>query len=127
MLCREGVSGRCYWEVEWSGGWGGYIAVSYKSIGRTGRANECVFGHNDLSWSLSLSSTSSTFWHNNKETKLPLLASPRIGVYVDHRAGTLAFYSVSDTMTLLHRVQTTFTHTLYPGFGLGSRSSVRLL
>ena len=57
------------------------------------------------------------------------MASSRIGVYVDHRAGTLAFYSVSDTMTLLHRVQTTFTHTLYPGFGfgLGSGSSVKLL
>ena len=128
VLCREGVSGRCYWEVEWSGGWGGYIAVSYKSIGRTGRANECVFGYNDQSWSLSLSSTSSAFWHNNKETKLPLVASSRIGVYVDHRAGTLAFYSISDTMTLLHRVQTTFTHTLYPGFWLyGSGSSVKLL
>ncbi|KAJ8278249.1 hypothetical protein GJAV_G00085560 [Gymnothorax javanicus] len=40
----------------------------------------------------------------------------RIGVYLDHRAGTLSFYSVSDTMTLLHRVQTTFTQPLYPGF-----------
>ena len=69
----------------------------------------------------------SFFIHNNKDTDLPLVASSRIGVYVDHRAGTLAFYSISDTMTLLHRVQTTFTHTLYPGFGLGSRSSVRLL
>ena len=56
------------------------------------------------------------------------MASSRIGVYVDHRAGTLAFYSISDTMTLLHRVQTTFTHTLYPGFRLyGSGSSVKLL
>ncbi|ROL41930.1 Tripartite motif-containing protein 16-like protein [Anabarilius grahami] len=38
-----------------------------------------------------------------------------IGVYVDHSAGTLSFYSVSDTMTLIHRVQTTFTQPLYPG------------
>ncbi|XP_061094187.1 E3 ubiquitin/ISG15 ligase TRIM25-like isoform X3 [Conger conger] len=48
------------------------------------------------------------------------------GVYLDHRAGTLSFYSVSDTMTLLHRVQTTFTQPLYPGFGLGIGSSLRL-
>ncbi|KAJ8278280.1 hypothetical protein GJAV_G00085880 [Gymnothorax javanicus] len=45
-----------------------------------------------------------------------LRGTERIGVYLDHRAGTLSFYSVSDTMTLLHRVQTTFTQPLYPGF-----------
>ena len=126
VLCREGVSGRCYWEVEWSGRWVG-IAVSYKSISRKGGGAKCVFGCNDQSWSLFLSSSSSSFCHNKKETKLPLVASSRIGVYVDHRAGTLAFYSISDTMTLLHRVHTTFTHTLYPGFWLNSTSSVKLL
>ncbi|XP_031426905.1 tripartite motif-containing protein 16-like [Clupea harengus] len=126
VLCREGVSGRCYWEVERSGDV--YISVSYKSISRRGRGYECGFGANDQSWSLSLSSSSSSFFHNNKQTKLPLVRSSRIGVYVDHRAGTLAFYSISDTMTLLHRVQTTFTHTLYPGLRcLSSRSSMKLL
>ncbi|XP_031426983.1 tripartite motif-containing protein 16-like [Clupea harengus] len=128
VLCREGVSGRCYWEIEWSGEWGFFISVSYKSISRRGGGNECVFGYNDQSWSLGLRSSSSSFYHNNKHTDLPLVASSRIGVYVDHRAGTLAFYSISDTMTLLHRVQTTFTHTLYPGFWLRSYgSSVKLL
>ncbi|XP_031426984.1 tripartite motif-containing protein 16-like [Clupea harengus] len=127
VLCREGVSGRCYWEVEWSGECGVNISVSYKSISRRGGGDECVFGSNDQSWSLCLRSSSSFFYHNNKHTNLPLVASSRIGVYVDHRAGTLAFYSISDTMTLLHRVQTTFTHTLYPGFLLGSGSSVKLL
>ncbi|XP_041955959.1 tripartite motif-containing protein 16-like [Alosa sapidissima] len=126
VLCREGASGRCYWEVEWSGEWV-YIAVSYKSISRKGRGDECLFGHNDQSWSLHFTGSSSSFRHNKKETILPLVASNRIGVYVDHRAGTLAFYSISDTMTLLHRVQTTFTHTLYPGFKVGIRSSVKLL
>ncbi|XP_076126932.1 tripartite motif-containing protein 16-like isoform X1 [Alosa pseudoharengus] len=125
VLCREGVSGRCYWEVEWSGEVD--IAVSYKSISRKGRGAECVFGYNDQSWSLFLRSFSSYFSHSNKHTKLPLVASSRIGVYVDHRAGTMAFYSISDTMTLLHRVQTTFTHTLYPGFCIGTDSSVKLL
>ncbi|KAL2092726.1 hypothetical protein ACEWY4_012524 [Coilia grayii] len=128
VLCREGVSGRCYWEVEWSGRWWVGIAVSYKSISRKGGGDKCLFGRNDQSWSLFLSSSSSSFWHNNKKTELPLVASSRIGVYVDHRAGTLAFYSISDTMTLLHRVHTTFTHTLYPGFGLYyTPSSVKLL
>ncbi len=49
----------------------------------------------------------------------------RIGVYVDHSAGTLSFYSVSDT-SLIHTVQTTFTQPLYVGFNVGSRSSVKL-
>ncbi|XP_063050220.1 tripartite motif-containing protein 16-like [Engraulis encrasicolus] len=126
VLCREGVSARCYWEVERSGEV--LIAVSYKSISRKGTGAECLFGGNDQSWRLKLSSWSSSFKHKNEETELPLVASSRIGVYVDHRAGTLAFYSISgDTMTLLHRVHTTFTHTLYPGFGLYWESSVKLL
>ncbi len=50
----------------------------------------------------------------------------RIGVFVDHGAGTLSFYSVSDTMSLIHTVQTTFTQTLYPGFSVGYESSVKL-
>ncbi|XP_076126754.1 tripartite motif-containing protein 16-like [Alosa pseudoharengus] len=125
VLCREGVSGRCYWEVEWSGGV--HIAVSYKSISRKGGGAECGFGFNDQSWMLLLSSSCSYFYHNSKHTNLPLVASSRIGVYVDHRAGILAFYSISDTMTLLHRVQATFTHTFYPGFRCRTGSSVKLL
>ncbi|XP_063049767.1 tripartite motif-containing protein 16-like [Engraulis encrasicolus] len=126
VLCREGVSARCYWEVERSRGVG--IAVSYKSISRKGRGLECLFGGNDQSWKLDLHSSSSSVRHTNKKTELPQVTSSRVGVYVDHRAGTLAFYSISgDTMTLLHRVHTTFTHPLYPGFALGEGSSVQLL
>ncbi|XP_063050756.1 tripartite motif-containing protein 16-like [Engraulis encrasicolus] len=118
VLCKEGVSERCYWEIEWSGG-NVEIAVSYKSIIRRGQGGGCKFGNNDQSWRLDLDSSSSYFWHNHEQTALPLVASSKIGVYVDHRAGTLAFYSISgDTMTFLHGVHTTFTHTLYPGFYL---------
>ncbi|MGH0182550.1 UNVERIFIED_CONTAM: hypothetical protein FKN15_009938 [Acipenser sinensis] len=53
-------------------------------------------------------------------------AAPRIGVYLDFNAGTLSFYGVSDTMTLLHRFQTTFTEPLYPGFRLDYDSSVTI-
>ncbi|ROK41058.1 Tripartite motif-containing protein 16 [Anabarilius grahami] len=120
VLCRERVCGRCYWEIEWSGNNYVYISVSYKSISRKGSGNECGFGYNDQSWSLICSSSSYSFKHNNIETKLPVKPiSRRIGVYVDHSAGTLSFYSVSgDTMSLIHTVQTTFTQPLYPGFGV---------
>nr|XP_055059279.1 E3 ubiquitin/ISG15 ligase TRIM25-like [Misgurnus anguillicaudatus] len=128
VLCSESVSGRCYWEVEWCGAV--YISVSYKSINRKGWGHDCVFGRNDQSWSLIFSDSICSFFHNNIETKLPVVSrSSRIGVYVDHSAGSLFFYSVSDTMTLIHRVNTTFTKPLYPGFGLVSttiQSKVKL-
>ncbi|TRY82196.1 hypothetical protein DNTS_000388 [Danionella cerebrum] len=49
--------------------------------------------------------------------------SKRIGVYVDHHGGYLAFYRISDGMNLIHTIQTTFTQSLYPGFGFGSSGS----
>ncbi|ROL45453.1 Tripartite motif-containing protein 16 [Anabarilius grahami] len=121
VLCRESVCGRCYWEIEWRGRV--YISVSYKSISRKGRGIECVFGRNDQSWSLFCSSSSYSFRHNNIETELPVVSSHRIGVYVDHSAGTLSFYS--NTMILIHTVQTTFTQPLYPGFTV-YKGSVKL-
>ncbi|XP_052389274.1 tripartite motif-containing protein 16-like protein isoform X1 [Carassius gibelio] len=117
VLCRERVYGRCYWEVEWSGGVG--ISVSYKTICRKGETKDCLFGYNNQSWKLQYSQSCHLFLHNNIKTKLPVFPSScRVGVYVDHRAGILSFYSVSDTMTLIHRVQTIFTQPLYPGFGV---------
>ncbi|XP_060769364.1 tripartite motif-containing protein 16-like [Neoarius graeffei] len=118
VLCKESVCGRCYWEVEWSG-YGSVlsISVSYKDIIRKGWSNECGFGGNNESWSLWCSSSSLSFYHNSIKTDLRVPSASRIGVYVDHSEGTLSFYSVSDTMKLLHRVHTTFTQPLYAGFG----------
>ncbi|XP_038841915.1 tripartite motif-containing protein 16-like [Salvelinus namaycush] len=126
VLCREGLSGRCYWEVEWTGKWVVVTAVSYKDISRTER--DGGFGDNNKSWSLECSSGGYYFRHNNVVTKVSGPQSSRVGVYLDHKAGTLSFYSVSDTMTLLHRVQTTFTQPLYPGFCLcfGTAELVKL-
>ncbi|XP_060769700.1 tripartite motif-containing protein 16-like [Neoarius graeffei] len=129
VLCKESVCGRCYWEVELSGVAGVSISVSYKDISRKGRGKECVFGFNNLSWSLWCSSSSLSFCHNSIKTDLRVPSPSRIGVYVDHSAGTLSFYSVSDTMKLLHRVHTTFTQPLYAGVGFWrwvSGSTVRL-
>ncbi|XP_065122569.1 E3 ubiquitin/ISG15 ligase TRIM25-like [Paramisgurnus dabryanus] len=122
VLCSESVSGRCYWEVELSG-WVG-LSVSYKSINRKGEGNKCWFGYNDQSWCLYFPDSGFAFYHNNNRTEIPVESkSSRIGVYVDHSAGSLSFYSVSDTMTLIHKVQTTFTQPLYPGFYIYKSSS----
>ncbi|XP_058872719.1 tripartite motif-containing protein 16-like [Acipenser ruthenus] len=127
VLCREGLSGtRCYWEIECSGG-GASIGVTYKGISRKGVDGSCFLGCNDKSWSLFCSGSSYTARHNNNKTAITAPRSPRIGVYLDFNAGMLSFYGVSDTMTLLHRFQTTFTEPLYPGFRLGySDSSVTI-
>ncbi|XP_071761631.2 E3 ubiquitin/ISG15 ligase TRIM25-like [Centroberyx gerrardi] len=113
VLSREGLTGRCYWEVEWRGK-AVSIAVSYKDISR--RGNKCQFGCNDKSWEIDYFKNGYEFRHNNITTSIPGPLSSRVGVYLDHRAGILSFYSVSETMTLLHRVQTTFTQPLHPGF-----------
>ncbi|XP_056114781.1 tripartite motif-containing protein 16-like [Rhinichthys klamathensis goyatoka] len=126
ILCREGLCGRCYWEVEWSGNeWA--VAVCYKGIGRKGKSVGCRLGSNKKSWRLSRYHQNVCFSHDNKQVPIPAFSSSRIGVYLDHRAGTLSFYSVSDTMTLLHRVQTTFTEPLYPAFLAGKGSFVRII
>ncbi|XP_053195810.1 tripartite motif-containing protein 16-like [Scomber japonicus] len=117
VLSRESLTGRCYWEVEWRGG-GVRIAVTYKNISRAGLSDDCGFGYNDKSWALRCDTNSYNFWFNNIETPVSGPRSSRVGVYLDHRAGILSFYSVSETMTLLHRVQTTFTHPLYAGLWL---------
>ncbi|KAI4890135.1 hypothetical protein NFI96_003585 [Prochilodus magdalenae] len=118
VLCRESLTGRCYWEVEFSRK-DVEIAVSYKDISRKGEYSESRFGSTDQSWNLIHFGSRFYFRHNTEQTELPVKSSSsRIGVYVDHSAGILSFYSVSDTMTLLHRVHTTFTQPLYPGFGV---------
>ncbi|KAL0992603.1 hypothetical protein UPYG_G00095600 [Umbra pygmaea] len=125
VLCREGLTGRCYWEIEWSGREVD-IAVSYDRIDRS---QGCWFGRNNLSWSLTCDSESYYAYHNNKRTVLPVepSGSHRVGVYLDWPAGTLSFYRVSiNTLTHLYTFNTTFTEPLYPGFYLHADSSVSL-
>uniref|UniRef100_A0A668W5N7 B30.2/SPRY domain-containing protein n=1 Tax=Oreochromis aureus TaxID=47969 RepID=A0A668W5N7_OREAU len=130
LLCRNGLTGRCYWEVEWRGRVD--ISVSYRSIRRK-EGSDCVFGWNDQSWSLWCSDDGpQSAWHNNRQTSISSSSSSssvsnRVAVYVDCPAGTLSFYRVSsDTLIHLHTFNTTFTQTLYPGFMVGPGSSVSL-
>ncbi|KAF3701677.1 Tripartite motif-containing protein 16 Estrogen-responsive B box protein [Channa argus] len=117
VLSRESLTGRCYWEVEWTGT-GVYVAVAYKNISRTGDWEEIDFRCNNKSWTLICSQNKYKYYHNNIQTPVSGPQSSRVGLYLDHRAGILSFYSVSETMTLLHRVQTTFTQPLHAGLGL---------
>ncbi|XP_041959921.1 NACHT, LRR and PYD domains-containing protein 12-like isoform X12 [Alosa sapidissima] len=131
VLCREGLTGRCYWEAEWNGDVGADISVAYKSIERKGGSADVTMGGNAKSWSLNCSDYSYSVCHNKKDTDIPAPSSRSrtVGVYLDWPAGTLSFYSVStNTLTHLHTFHSTFTEPLYPGFGVyyyGSSVSLR--
>ncbi|XP_051797919.1 NACHT, LRR and PYD domains-containing protein 3-like isoform X1 [Acanthochromis polyacanthus] len=118
LLYGTGLTGRCYWEVEWRGVVA--ISVSYRGIRRKGDSYDCGFGFNDQSWSLFCSDYGGySVIHNNSKTSIRSSSvSHRVSVYVDVPAGTLSFYRVSsDSLILLHTFNTTFTEPLYPGFG----------
>uniref|UniRef100_A0AAX7UVI0 B30.2/SPRY domain-containing protein n=1 Tax=Astatotilapia calliptera TaxID=8154 RepID=A0AAX7UVI0_ASTCA len=130
LLCKNDLTGRCYWEVEWRGDV--YVSVSYRRIRRKG-GGDCVFGWNDQSWSLYCTDDGPySICYNNRKTPLSSSSSSssvsnRVAVYVDYPAGTLSFYRVSsDTLIHLHTFNTTFTETLYPGLGFWPGSSVTL-
>ncbi|XP_056156068.1 E3 ubiquitin-protein ligase TRIM16-like [Lampris incognitus] len=120
VLCKEGLSGRCYWEVTLSGEV--HIAVSYKDIKRA--SCDSRFGFNGKSWSLRCSEGCYWFRHNGVETEVPGPFSSRVGVFLDHKAGVLCFYTISDTTTLLHKVNTSFTQLVYPGLRLRNKGMV---
>ncbi|XP_008395132.1 tripartite motif-containing protein 16-like [Poecilia reticulata] len=121
VLSRESLTGRCYWELEWTGSV--CVAVAYKSISRAGGELECRFGRNDKSWALDCQEKGFKFVHKSIWTSIPGPVPSRLGVYLDLRAGLLSFYCVSETMTLIHRVQTRFTEPLHAGLGVGLGSS----
>ncbi|XP_065812266.1 NLR family CARD domain-containing protein 3-like isoform X1 [Labrus bergylta] len=127
LLYRTGLTGRCYWEVEWRVKV--YVSVSYRGIRRRGDSDECVFGYNDQSWSLFCYDGGYYVRHNKRRTNISSSSpvSNRVAVYVDCPAGSLSFYRVSsDTLIHLHTFNTTFTEPLYPGFGFSPGSSVSL-
>ncbi|KAK0137064.1 Neoverrucotoxin subunit alpha [Merluccius polli] len=134
VLCREGLTGRCYWEVESRGHVD--IGVTYRGIRRRGGGNDSLLGWNNKSWCLQCHDDGYTAWYNSSGTSIPLPppVSTRVGVYVDRPAGSLSFYRVSPgvggsshTLTHIHTFQTTFTQEdLLPGFGVGPGSSVSL-
>ncbi|XP_076579080.1 protein NLRC3-like [Chaetodon auriga] len=133
LLCGTGLTGRCYWEVEWRGEV--YVSVSYRRIRRKGNSDECLFGWNDQSWRLFCSDGNYSVCHKKRTMSISSSSSSsssssvshRVGVYVDCPAGTLSFYRVSsDSLIHLHTFNTTFTEPLYPGFWFCSGSSVSL-
>uniref|UniRef100_A0A673A8E2 B30.2/SPRY domain-containing protein n=1 Tax=Sphaeramia orbicularis TaxID=375764 RepID=A0A673A8E2_9TELE len=119
LMCSTGLTGCCYWEVQWSGGV--EISVTYKGIRRKGNSLECGFGLNKQSWSLVCNGNEYRVWHNNKYTPLPQSSSSSgtVSVYVDCPAGSVSFYRVSsDKLIHIYTFKTTSTEPLFGGFRL---------
>ncbi|XP_028671029.2 tripartite motif-containing protein 16-like [Erpetoichthys calabaricus] len=125
IMCGERLAGtRCYWEVEWSGEVD--IGVVYKGVATKAKPH---FGDDDRSWCLNCSSRLYSCFsarHNNVETIITADRCPKIGVYLDYAAGYLSFYSVSNTMSLLHQFKATFPKPLCPVFALLYGSAVNI-
>ncbi|KAK2813262.1 hypothetical protein Q5P01_000857, partial [Channa striata] len=103
LLCEEGLTGRCYWEVE--------------GIRRRGEGDDSCLGRNDQSWSLGCSDDSYSLLHSNETTSFHKPSSNRVGVYLDSSAGTLSFYDASgDKLIHIHTFYATFTEPVYPAF-----------
>ncbi|XP_067456456.1 NLR family CARD domain-containing protein 3-like isoform X7 [Thunnus thynnus] len=131
VLFQQGLTGRCYWEVEWEGSWAG-MGVTYKDICRKGPDQDCVMGYNGISWGLHCSAHGYRAYHNFKSIVLhvPLAGSRRLAVYLDWEAGILSFYRVSTegSLTHLHTFYNKFTEPLYLVFKVwGKGSSMRLI
>nr|XP_015828264.2 NACHT, LRR and PYD domains-containing protein 12 isoform X1 [Nothobranchius furzeri] len=122
LLCSDGLTGHCFWEVWWRGGV--YVAISYRGIRRKGPSADCWFGWNRQSWSIFCCNDEEYYaWHDGKRTVLSSSSSSssssnRVAVYLDFPAGVLSFYRVSSGSLLhIHTFITTFTEPVYPGFG----------
>lgn len=127
VLCKEGLTGRCYWETEWSGR--ACIGVTYRRICRKGEGHDCWIGRNDFSWGLNCNKDGYRVLHGGTNEVVPVPpSSTKAGVYLDWSSGTLSFYRVScGELTLLHTFYTTFTEAVYPGFHLAWVDSKVLL
>uniref|UniRef100_A0A3P8TKH9 FinTRIM family, member 57 n=1 Tax=Amphiprion percula TaxID=161767 RepID=A0A3P8TKH9_AMPPE len=109
VMCQSPLyAQRCYWEVEWRGR-GSSMGVAYGALSRKGSDARSGLGYNAQSWTLELSDTCCSAMHDNEKRDIAVTYSPRLGIYLDLSAGTLAFYSVADSMTHLHSFCANFT------------------
>uniref|UniRef100_A0A3Q3LDX0 FinTRIM family, member 83 n=1 Tax=Mastacembelus armatus TaxID=205130 RepID=A0A3Q3LDX0_9TELE len=127
VLCKEPFSGGTYYfEVDWSGE-GAAIGVTYKGIKRVGYGDGCRIGYNRKSWSLFCSDSSYSARHNKDQIEINKPYSSRIGVFLDHAVGTLSFYAVGESMSLIHRFKASFSEAVYPGFWVWYESAINIV
>ncbi|KAL2076755.1 hypothetical protein ACEWY4_027651 [Coilia grayii] len=136
LLCAQGLTGRHYWEADWSGP-EVVIGVAYESLERKAHGASCKIGLNTVSYGLWCEGGQLSVRYNLNKTNVPVpkFDCSRIGLYLDWPAGTLSFYAVSsETLFHLHTFHSRvgdpphpgFPEPLYPGFWLQDGSTVSL-
>ncbi|RVE60743.1 hypothetical protein OJAV_G00184130 [Oryzias javanicus] len=124
VLCEQGLTGRCYWEVE---------AVGSFSIGVIRRAvsvrqeSEVRMGRNETSYCLVSADDGFYTLHDNKREDLPAFGrrTNHVGIYLDQPAGSLSFYRISsDNLIHLHTYQISPSEPLCAAVGLDLQASV---
>uniref|UniRef100_A0A671Y345 B30.2/SPRY domain-containing protein n=1 Tax=Sparus aurata TaxID=8175 RepID=A0A671Y345_SPAAU len=122
VLCKEGLTGRHYWEVELSNGSKDsvYILAAYKGVGRKGKGLDAELGRNPISWAFGKKTDESKLkaWHYGLgwSAPIPHRGVNKVGVFLDHEGGTLSFYRVSsNALEHLYTFDSRFTEPVYPG------------
>ncbi|KAM9385535.1 stonustoxin subunit alpha-like [Pholidichthys leucotaenia] len=135
VLCKEALTGRCYWEVEWSTSDNEdvVVGVCYQGLYRKGEDDMCRLGYNTMSWCLGhrFQPEICLYQQHNKKDHhlaLPPTGCNRIGVYLDWCGGTLSYYKVSENNLFhIHTFHTKFTEPVYPAFMIWREHNYALL
>ncbi|XP_044193828.1 stonustoxin subunit beta-like [Thunnus albacares] len=129
VLCREGLTGRHYWEIEWSDGYNEdkAVGVTYKQIDRKGDSILCFLGGSDNSWCFGGNTMKPELFAGHCDQwwrgSIPCTGCKRVGVYLDWPAGTLSFYNVSsNTLSHIKTFNARFNKPVYPGCYIYSQS-----
>lgn len=133
VLCKQSLTGRSYWEVEWSQDPANFVSigVAYRGIEKKEFGFDSFFGFNNKSWCLTHCAQPDMepkldALHDNEDWEVPVPSAgfPRIGVYLDWHAGTVSFYRVSsNTLSHIYTFHTTFTEPVYPGFRVSKQGN----
>lgn len=94
-------SGRHYWEIDVAGKTYWELGLTYPTISRKGRAEDCWLGRGSDSWAVEFFDGEYTAWHSGVPHQLPVTKHfSRIGVLCSFPAGLVSFLG-ADSMTPL--------------------------
>lgn len=113
MADQEFSSGVHYWEVDASQSSAWAIGVAYSGLGRGEK-----LGRTPSSWCLELNSRTLCYWHSDHSEHIKHECPSKVRVMLDMDSGSLAFYSTTDNLILLHSVEVQFTTPVRPAFWL---------
>ncbi|XP_054647189.1 stonustoxin subunit beta-like [Dunckerocampus dactyliophorus] len=133
VLCKEGMTGRHYWEVEWRGD--AYVGAAYGSAPRKGTATwpkSAKFGDGFHSWTSRVKNNFEV-WAQSMGFPImlwleELAGVQKLGVFLDCPGTSLSFYGVSgNKMKHYYTFNRPFEEAVYAGFGVHEKQSYALL